>query len=352
MRRSLLAGLAIASVAAAPQAHAQYQSQQYYPQQGYQQQPTYRAPQAYPYTQQQPAYPQQGYQQQGYQQQGYQQQGNQQQGYGQPAASSGTSPLSSLFSCQASGNKQAGGAAIGGVVGGLLGSQVAKNERTLGSVIGAAAGAALGSYLGCRLQTADQQRAYAATQTALQSGRNESWSNPQTGASGSVNVLNDSYGQNQSGQSSSSYAQPISLAGLRVASNVQLQTRLETAPSTRYTATGAVNLRSGPSTSSAVVGKLRAGEQLDGIAKVEGQNWILVGRNGQGVGYVSQSLLRPVGGQTYASAGAGGYAQSSASSQGLCRVIEQTINVPGTAPTVERYRACQGSDGQWNVARA
>jgi hypothetical protein len=33
-------------------------------------------------------------------------------------------------------------------------------------------------------------------------------------------------------------------------------------------------------------------------------------------------------------------------------VIEQTINVPGAAPTVERYRACQQANGEWNVARA
>ena len=231
-------------------------------------------------------------------------------------------------------------------------------QRTLsGGAIGAAAGAAIGSYVGCRLQTADQQRAYAAANQALVDGRSTSWSNPQTGASGSVNVLasEGAYAQSSaSGYGQTAYApQPVSLAGLRVASNVQLQTQLETAPANVYTARSTANLRAGPSTSTAIVGKLRAGEQLDGLARVRGQSWILVGRNGTGIGYVSESVINPVGPstQSYASATASPYGQT-ASSQSLCRTIEQTINVPGSQPTVERYRACQQADGQWNVARA
>jgi uncharacterized protein YgiM (DUF1202 family) len=173
-----------------------------------------------------------------------------------------------------------------------------------------------------------------------------------------VNVLSsdDPYGQSGGAQASSSYgasAQPVSLAGLRVARNVQLQTQLETAPANVYTARSTANLRAGPSTSTAVVGKLRAGEQLDGLARVRGQNWILVGRNGTGIGYVSESVVRACGPatQTYASASASTSGQV-ASTQSLCRVIEQTINAPGAAPTVERYRACQQANGEWNVVRA
>ena len=342
MQRSLLAGLAVAATAAAPlAAHAQYQSQPYgqsgYQSQGYQQ-----------------PYGQSGYQTQGYQQQPYGQAGYQTGAYaGANAGVSTGSPLQSIFSCAAEGNKQRGGAAIGAIAGGLLGSQVSKNERTLGTVIGAAAGAAIGSYVGCRMQTADQQRAYAAANQALTYGRNTSWSNPQTGASGTVNVISSDGGYSQT---SSTYGQgaytpqPVSLAGLRVARNVQLQTQLETAPANVYTARSTANLRAGPSTSTAVLGSLRAGEQLDGLARVRGSNWILVGRNGTGIGYVSESVVRPVGPatSTYASAGA----SASASTAGLCRVIEQTINVPGSQPTVERYRACQQANGEWNVARA
>ncbi len=290
----------------------------------------------------------------------------QQQAYGQPAATSGN-PLRSIFGCAAGGNKQAGSAAIGGVIGGLLGSQVSRNERALGAIVGAAAGAAVGSYVGCRLQTQDQERAYASAQQALNSGQPTSWNNPQTGASGRYSVLSSTgaqagygqpqYGQQQYGQQygQQTYApQPVSLDGLRVASNVQLSTQLETAPAPVYTARSTANLRAGPSTSSAKVGKLRRGETLDGIARVRGQSWILVGRNGTGIGYVAESVVTPVvpATQTYAQTSSqAGYTQT-ASSEPLCRVIEQSISTPGAAPTVERYRACRDSTGTWNVVAA
>jgi len=356
MQRTVLAGVALSAMALAPMAaQAQYQSSPYgaqpYQTQGYQQpyqQQGYQQPSPYGQA------AQQGYQQSPYGQAGYQTQGQTGAYAGANAGVSTGSPLQSIFSCSAGGNKQRGGAAIGAIAGGLLGNQVAKNERTLGSVVGAAAGAAIGSYIGCSMQVADQQRAYAAAQQALAQGRNTSWSNPQTGASGTVNVISSEGGYAQAGNSGYGQqpftAQPVSLAGLRVARNVQLQTQLETAPANVYTARSTANLRAGPSTSTAVIGSLRAGEQLDGLARVRGSNWILVGRNGTGIGYVSETVVRPVGPstQSYASANAG----ASASTQSLCRVIEQTINAPGQAPTVERYRACQQANGEWNVARA
>ena len=58
--------------------------------------------------------------------------------YSQPTMRQGN-PLSSIFGCDAGGNKQTGGAVIGGLVGGVLGNNLAKNERGLGTVLGAAA---------------------------------------------------------------------------------------------------------------------------------------------------------------------------------------------------------------------
>jgi hypothetical protein len=397
MRRSLLSGLAVCATAAAPlpalaQYAPTYSQPTYGAQQPYygQQQQTYGAPtygtQTYgsqTYGAQQPYYgQQQSYGQPAYgtqQQPSYGQQQNygsgaysagaygtpaaSTQGYGQTYAGANTSaatgsPLSSIFSCAAGGNKQAGAAALGGVLGGVLGNRVAGNERTLGTVIGAAAGAALGSYIGCRMQTSDQQRAYAATQSALQYGRNETWTNPQTGASGQIAVVDSyggasGYGQSSGYGSSAGATTGVSLAGLRVASNVQLATQLENAPAARYAARSTANLRAGPSTSTAVVGQLRAGDTVDGLARVRGQNWILVGRNGQGIGYVSESVVNPLGGtQTYASTGAYTNTSAQASTQPLCRLIEQTINTRGAQPVVERYRACQTAGGEWNVVRA
>ncbi len=53
-------------------------------------------------------------------------------------------------------------------------------------------------------------------------------------------------------------------------------------------------------TGSARVGSLRAGEGFQALARVRGSEWILVGQNGVGVGYVHGAYVRPAGGYQYA----------------------------------------------------
>lgn len=247
-----------------------------------------------------------------------------------PAQAQTGNPLSSIFGCSAGGNKQAGGAVIGGLVGGVLGNNVAKNERGLGTVLGAAAGAAAGSYIGCRMQRGDQQKAQAATQYALDRGGSQSWSNPDTGASGDVRVVSTSNGGGGGG------GQPVSLSGLRFANGVEPASGYES-DGGRYTAPGTVNIRGTPSTSGAIVGKMSAGQSFDALARVKGSNWLLAGQNGTAIGYVSDTVVRPSGGQSYA----GG--------NSVCRTFDQTIRTRDGAPQTERYTACKGADGQWVV---
>lgn len=71
-----------------------------------------------------------------------------------------------VVNCDAPGGRQATGAVLGAVIGGVIGNQVAKNERTLGTVAGAGLGAAAGSYVGCKQQR-DRAVAY---QSAYGSG--------------------------------------------------------------------------------------------------------------------------------------------------------------------------------------
>ncbi|WP_162244266.1 MULTISPECIES: SH3 domain-containing protein [unclassified Phenylobacterium] len=238
------------------------------------------------------------------------------------------SPLSSIFGCDAGGNKQAGGAVIGGLVGGVVGSNLAKNERTLGAVLGAAAGAAAGSYIGCRMQRTDQQKAQAAAQYALDRGGSQSWSNAETGASGDVRVISTSNGGGG--------GQPVSLSGLRFANGVEPASAYEAA-SGPYTAPKTVNIRARPTTSAPVVGKLSGGQSFDALARVSGTPWLLAGRNGQAIGYVSDTVVRPASGGQYA----GG--------NSVCRTFDQTIRTQSGAPETSRHTACKGSDGQWVV---
>ena len=199
-----------------------------------------------------------------------------------PTQASAQNPLSRLFSCEASGGKQEGGAVVGALLGAALGSQVSKNERALGAVAGAALGAAAGSYVGCRMQSTDTARAQAATKAALDQGASQAWSNPQTGASGRIDVLASTYGP------------PVNGSTFRYAPGVQPLGTYD-ALGGQYYAPGTVNLRAGPSTQSAVAGKLAAGERFDALGAAPGGAWILVGRYGQAAGYAAASVVRPAG---------------------------------------------------------
>ena len=225
-----------------------------------------------------------------------------------------------LFACDATGQKQEGGAAIGAVLGGLLGSQISKNERTLGAVAGAALGAAAGSYIGCRMQSTDQARAQAATKAALDEGRSQTWSNPQTGASGRVDVLAASYGP------------PISGDRFRFERGVQSFATYEAAGG-EYYAPNTVNLRGGPSASSPIIGKLTGGERFTALGSVSGGTWLLVDRYGAAAGYVAASVVRSAGVVPTSN----------------CRTIQTTTNVRGYGAQTERFNACRDGRGEWQL---
>lgn len=167
-----------------------------------------------------------------------------------PAASAQTG----VFGCAAPGAKQEGGAVIGALLGGLLGSQVARNEQTAGALIGAGAGAAAGSYLGCKSQTKD---AY---------------------AQGTYD---------RSGQRLASYVQPARYERTNM----------------RMVAVTNVSLRAGPSTSTQRVGSLTRGQSFQAAAYANGGQWVLVSRNGVGIGYVHSGYVQPAGGYRTANYG-------------------------------------------------
>lgn len=236
-----------------------------------------------------------------------------------PSAASAQTGLSRLWTCEQSGNKQEGGAAIGAVLGGLVGSQISKNERALGAVAGAALGAAAGSYVGCRMQSTDQARAQAATKEALERGGSRSWSNPQTGASGRIDVLNSTYGP------------PVLGSSLRAEPGVQMLGSYD-ALGGQYYAPGTVNLRSGPSTRAPVAGRLMAGERFDALGSTQNGAWILVGREGYAAGYVSSAVVR-ADGMTPAS----------------CRLVETSTSTRGYGAQTQRYNACRDNRGEWQL---
>lgn len=148
--------------------------------------------------------------------------------------------------CSAPGGKQEVGAAIGAVVGGVIGNKVGGRHATGETIVGAAAGAAAGSAIGCEMQ---KDRA-------------------KTGGT-----------YKHGGYRLASNVAPASYSGLGRA----------------FRAEAGVNLRAAPTTGSAKVGRLAAGERFQALAQVRGADWILVGQNGVGVGYVRSDFVRPEG---------------------------------------------------------
>ncbi|RYF95216.1 MAG: SH3 domain-containing protein [Caulobacteraceae bacterium] len=151
-----------------------------------------------------------------------------------------------VIGCSAPGKKQEGGAIIGAILGGLIGNKVARNEQTAGTLVGAGLGAAAGSAIGCQAQKKE----------AVNSG---------TYVSNGYRIAN--------------YVQP---ANFQKAGG-------------RFIATSTVNLRSGPSTGAGKVGQLTRGETFTAMAYAKRGDWVLVSRNGVGVGYVNGAYVRPTG---------------------------------------------------------
>lgn len=238
-----------------------------------------------------------------------------------PAAAQ--SGLGGLFSCDAPGQANTGGAVVGGLIGALAGSQVSKNERALGAVIGAGIGAAIGNSIGCRMDRKARQDAQVAFERALETGRPQTWSDPATGASGEIVVLDRSQPSSSGGGYSGRW---------RFAEGVAPAIRTSSAGGT-YTANGRINMRAAPSANAAVVDRMQAGERFEVAGTVAG-GWLAVVENDRIQGYVASSVARPAYG--------GG-------SGGDCRVVEQTITERGAATVRERYNACRGSDGGWRL---
>lgn len=230
------------------------------------------------------------------------------------ASAQGGGIFDSIFGCSAPGSKQVIGAAGGGVIGGAVGNRVAgKGNRKIGTVVGAAVGAAAGSALGCKLQRDDQRRAEEAAVRAAQTNEAQSWTNPETGASGTAEAI-------QSGGQ---------LAGLTLAPAVQPVASYSGAGG-YYVATTNANVRTMPSLDGQVVGQLARGEKILVAGAATETGWLLVARDGVGKGYVSPTLL-----------------QRQPDAANSCKLIRHSITVPGKGTEVQNLRACLNPDGNW-----
>lgn len=123
----------------------------------------------------------------------------------------------------------------------------------------------------------------AARDRSVRTGQIETWQNPQTGASGSVD-------------STLAAPKPPQPTPIKVQKNTVEALPVLDAVGDEYivTANGGANMRSGPATTYNIVNKAASGQTLTAIAKVQNQNWFLMGRDSIAAGYVFGDLVMPV----------------------------------------------------------
>jgi uncharacterized protein YgiM (DUF1202 family) len=86
----------------------------------------------------------------------------------------------------------------------------------------------------------------------------------------------------------------ISLDSLKLAPGVVKAAEGYETPATTYIVANGTNVYSGHSFyDTKVTGELKRGDRVDVLAKVKGWEWVLVGKDGTGIGYVSISMLSP-----------------------------------------------------------
>ena len=80
---------------------------------------------------------------------------------------------------------------------------------------------------------------------------------------------------------------------LKIAPGVAIASSYET-PATSYVVANATNIYNDLAMyGTKVTGELKRGEKVEALAKVKGWEWLLVGKQGTGVGYVPISMLAP-----------------------------------------------------------
>lgn len=230
------------------------------------------------------------------------------------------------------------GKAVGAAAGALLGSQVGEGKGKLAAVaLGTLAGFWLGGEVGKRLTQRDQVGIAETTQVALDTGRTQTWKNPETGVYTRVSV------DAPSGPD---------VRQARVRSTLDEVPPLEMI-NAYYTATSTVNMRSGPGTEYRVVRQVREGEQVPVVGKVIGSDWYLIAEGGVGNGFIygpvlTRSRSQPESDNAIRGAmDRGDRPRQYVADMDQCRDITQEVVLPDGTSREHTFTACRQPDGSW-----
>jgi len=236
------------------------------------------------------------------------------------------------------------GALLGGAGGGLAAYKLAdgKNEK-LWAVGGVVAGAWLGSQIGKYLDEMDKKKMAESNQKAIATGRDQSWSNPESKVSGRAEVVSEK-------TESTRVKVPV------------LKDRVQEVPpldmiGESFLVSSNSSMRSGPGNDYKVLETLASGTKVDVIGKVQGQPWMMIGFNNTGGGFMSSDALKaiPVDQQqesqmpTHGEGSTEEVIEKNVEVNRTCRTVQQTITLQDGTEKVENITACQGPNG-WEPA--
>lgn len=241
------------------------------------------------------------------------------------------------------------GTVLGTVAGGLIGSQFGGGAGRIAAVLaGSAIGGLVGSYIGNQLDERDRAALETRSATTLASvpdGQSVGWTSDHSGAQAKITPSNTRVETRNM----------TFVRSAKIESPQQLQPIGET-----YQAKQASNLRSGPSTQSPIVDGLKVGEAFTAMGSVSNDKWIVVGKNGAAVGYVSAGLVKPA---TASVANAqltkavnldditleDGYVADQVVAKVECRTLDYKIDDPKNGAGTDQFQACRKPDGSWEI---
>lgn len=231
------------------------------------------------------------------------------------------------------------GSALGGVGGYFLGDALGGTVTTAAvTLAGAAAGAWLGAQLAAYLSEEDQEQAERSFQMAAATGEANSWENPESGVSGTTEVVNTE-------TATQAVALPV------------LKDRVEQVPPLEligepYVATRSVNVRGGPGTGYKTVAQLEPGRTVMVAGKVQARDWYMISEGGAGSGFVGTTYLDKTARDATVAAMDGAPTQQVeeqvVTAEQTCRTVQQTITLADGSTHVEDVTACQTANG-WQV---
>lgn len=224
---------------------------------------------------------------------------------------------------------------VGAIVGGLLMQDSSTAARVGVGLASAALCGVMAEAWASHLDEQDRQRLAEASVEAAVTDTPRSFSNPETGVKGTVQVVE---------------VKPQQTINTDY---VVLKDRLEQTPplemvQSNFEARSTANVRGGPGTDYKTVGQLQGGDVRKVVGRVKGRQWLLIEEGGAGAGYVYASLLDATTREVTGDAGAGGETETvKVSTQLSCKTVQQDVVTKTGENISKKINMCQQPDGSW-----